>query len=84
MLGSQQNPGLINLSLRDIFKQKEIFENDYKVEINVSYVEIYNEILRDLLVEKSTKVLDLWDHPSKGVTLSNATVISVENTETIM
>lgn len=40
--------------------------------------------MRDLLVESSTKPLDLRDHPSKGVCLANAKVIKVENSTSIM
>lgn len=50
----------------------------------MSYVEIYNEYLRDLLVDKSKKQLDLRDHPQKGVVLANASVVKVEDSKSIM
>ena len=44
MLGDQQTEGLIFLSLRDIFGKK-----DENTTINISYLEIYNEQINDLL-----------------------------------
>ena len=44
MLGDQQTEGLILLSLRDIFSKK-----DENMTINISYLEIYNEQINDLL-----------------------------------
>lgn len=57
---------------------------DFDVEVKVSYIEIYNEYLRDLLVEKSKKQIDLRDHPSKGVCIANAKIIKVEDSNSIM
>jgi hypothetical protein len=43
-------------------------EAEKKFEIKVSYVEIYNEVIRDLLVANSKETyLDLRDDPEKGV-----------------
>ena len=53
--------------------------------VKVSYVEIYNENIRDLLAAKdNSKYLDLRDDPLKGVTLAGATEIIVENAEQVM
>ena len=55
MLGNQQTEGLILLSLRDIFSRK-----DSKSTVNISYLEIYNEQINDLLKEGSVnlKIVD--------------------------
>jgi kinesin family protein 18/19 len=54
--------------------------------IQVSYVEIYNEQIRDLLIPKDTSnvFLDLREDPIKGVSLSGATEIKVEAVEEVM
>ena len=44
MLGDERTEGLIIHSLRDIFGNKEA-----KNRINISYLEIYNEQINDLL-----------------------------------
>ena len=55
------------------------------MEIFVSYVEIYNEQIRDLLVPKENGAyLELRDDPIKGVMLSGATEITVESVEEVM
>lgn len=55
MLGSPDNPGILPCALRDIFKAIQTEkENQYKVVI--SYLEIYNEIINDLLIPGSTNL----------------------------
>lgn len=58
---------------------------DSDVDIFVSYVEIYNEQIRDLLMPKDNGLyLELRDDPIKGVTLAGATEITVESVEEVM
>lgn len=55
--------------------------------IQVSYVEIYNESIRDLLIPKdkdSNVYLDLREDPLKGVSLSGATEMRVDCVEEVM
>ena len=57
-------------SIRDV--------TDKKFEIKVTFVEIYNEIIRDLLVSNSKDTyLDLRDDPERGVQLSGVTEFQV-------
>ena len=84
MLGDSEKPGLCNLSLEEIFIK---IDNKTETEnlVQVSYVEIYNENIRDLLSPKENgKYLDLRDDPLKGVTIAGATEIIVENVEQVM
>lgn len=84
MLGNSKTPGLCNLSLQEIFTMLEE-KTDTENVVKVSYVEIYNENIRDLLAAKDTgKYLDLRDDPLKGVTLAGATEIIVQNAEQVM
>lgn len=55
MLGNQHTEGLIIYSLREIFSQKDI-----QGSIFISYLEIYNEQINDLLKEGSVnlKIVD--------------------------
>ena len=66
MLGTSSEKGIMSRSIGDLFKLLNNFKNkEYKME--VSYIEIYNEIIRDLLAEGN--VIDIHEDPGKGVIL---------------
>jgi len=65
MLGTPDRPGILPCSLRDIFKVIE-GDNEHEYHISVSYLEIYNEIINDLLVPGSGN-LRIKDDPTEGV-----------------
>ena len=55
--------------------------------VRCSYVEIYNEELRDLLGEDPSAKLDLKENPQKGVYVKDLTIITVKSIreiETVM
>ena len=65
MLGNSEVPGLSVLTVKDIIENiKRDEDRDYNVVI--SYVEIYNETIRDLLVPNSS-YLELRDDPIKVI-----------------
>ena len=67
MTGNTENPGIMYLIIRGMFDKIQN-ETEKKFEIKVSYVEIYNEVIRDLLVANSKETyLDLRDDSEKGV-----------------
>ena len=67
MTGTSDHPGIMYLIIRTMF-DKISKESEKKIEIKVSYVEIYNEVIRDLLVANSKETyLDLRDDPEKGI-----------------
>jgi len=69
MTGNTETPGIMYLIIEDMFKKIEL-DIDKTYEIRVSYVEIYNEIIRDLLVPNSKDTyLDLRDDHLRGVVL---------------
>lgn len=84
MLGNDEVPGLITLCLNHIFEKKQQL-SEKKVHIKVSYVEIYNEYIRDLLIPKENKTYcSLRDDPIKGVTIAGANCVEVDEPENIM
>ena len=63
MTGTNECPGIMYLILEDLFKQI-LGDNENNYDIRVSYVEIYNEVIRDLLVPNSKDTyLELRDDP---------------------
>ena len=63
MLGTSEVPGLCVLTINDIFQCiKRDVENDN--DVRITYVEIYNETIRDLLVPQNN-YLELRDDPLK-------------------
>jgi len=83
MLGNQQVPGIMLLTVKDIFETINTHYTDKEFTIIVSYVEIYNETIRDLLVP-SSGYLDLRDDPTRGTIISGATEHKAESMEQIM
>ncbi len=79
MLGTPDRPGILPCALRDIFKGIEAdTENEYR--ICVSYLEIYNEIINDLLVPGSTN-LKIKDDAVEGIIVAGLKKESVEDFE---
>lgn len=67
---------------------KELFEYakadvDNKYDIKITYVEIYNEVIRDLLVPNSGH-LELREDAIKGITIAGVTEYKVESVENVM
>ena len=58
--------GIIPRSFEHIFEAIDASEN-MKYLVHASYLEIYNEEIRDLLGTDAKKKLDLKEHPDKGV-----------------
>jgi len=74
MTGNQNSPGVMVLSLDDLFRLIKT-RTDLKFSVSMSYVEIYNEHIRDLLTGVNES-LDLRQHPLHGITIAG--VKSVE------
>ena len=79
MLGNNQNErGIMPRSVSDLFKLLQKQKNK-EFRIQVSYVEIYNEEIRDLLGNREE--LKLHEDPVKGVLLQGVKELYVENTD---
>ena len=47
MLGSTNNPGITFRTVMELYKRIEELKEESTVEIAVSYLEVYNEVIRD-------------------------------------
>ncbi|KAG6878252.1 hypothetical protein C0993_010024 [Termitomyces sp. T159_Od127] len=52
--GTDSNPGIIYLTMADLFQRIEDRKDDWDVEVMVTFLEIYNEEIRDLLAEPNS------------------------------
>ena len=68
MLGKGENPGVMVRSLSDLFElidQQRIISTTTEFKLKLSYMEIYNEAIRDLLSENEAS-LEIREDPQKG------------------
>lgn len=66
MLGTEDKPGIMFHTLKELFMKIKDYRIDRNYNIRVSFLEIYNEQIRDLIMV-SSEVLDLREDPVKGV-----------------
>ena len=68
MMGTKKEPGLIPQIAQNIFERIETASEieGVKSEVEVSYMEIYCEKVRDLLGKQSDKALRVREHPALG------------------
>lgn len=52
--GTESDPGIIYLTMADLFQRIEDRREDWNVEVSVTFLEIYNEEIRDLLAESGS------------------------------
>lgn len=85
MLGTPKAPGILPCTLRDIFNEinKDL---DHTYKIRISYLEIYNECINDLLVPGSTglKIKDDKEYGVKVVGLKSQQVWTFEQALILM
>ncbi|TBU08075.1 kinesin motor domain-containing protein [Hamiltosporidium magnivora] len=80
MDGIEDNPGIIPRSVSEIFEvSKELSKNNWKFEFIISFVEIYNENIVDLL-ENNTKKCDIR-HENDETYITNCTYKVIETLE---
>lgn len=75
MMGDNNNPGIIPLTVEEIFRQIEtIHQRDFL--IRVGYIEIYNEKIYDLLDNNKAEILKLHENASGEVNMQQTEVIA--------
>ena len=81
MLGTEEQPGIMMRSVRELFEAiGRESDRDYK--LKMSYVEVYNENIKDLLTGED-QWLDLREDQVKGVCVAGVTEIMTTNVEEI-
>ena len=70
------------LTIRGLFRK--VHQNqDGKLLVKISYLEVYNETIRDLLTS-SNSTLDLRQDPLKGICVSGLSEVVTSSTEEVI
>ncbi|RFU75049.1 kinesin family member 18 19 [Trichoderma arundinaceum] len=72
--GTAQHPGIIFLTMQELFEKIEERSQEKQTELTLSYLEIYNETIRDLLVPGGSKIgLALREDSNQAVAVPGLT-----------
>ncbi|KAF6003439.1 hypothetical protein F1559_000122 [Cyanidiococcus yangmingshanensis] len=74
MIGDHQNPGMIPLSVRQVFAHAaKLSEQGYTFSFEACFLEIYNEHIRDLLAKESVAAADSTEPNKFAIKVDRAT-----------
>lgn len=87
MMGTPEQPGLIPRTCEDLFQRIESSPSpDISYNVRVSYFEVYNEHVRDLLVPRTDPphYLRIRESPSEGPYVKDLTEVTARNYNELM
>uniref|UniRef100_A0A8D0DGG1 Kinesin-like protein n=1 Tax=Salvator merianae TaxID=96440 RepID=A0A8D0DGG1_SALMN len=82
MLGTPDEPGVMYLTMLELYKSIDRMKEEKHCAIAVSYLEVYNEQIRDLLVSSGS--LAVREDPQKGVLVQGLTLHQPKSAEEIL
>ena len=84
-INDEQGKGIIPRAVEALFDAVGEADESVEFTFNVTYVEIYMEMIRDLLDEKrSTVNLEIREDKVKGIFVENVTVVSVKSRQELL
>ncbi|XP_054351614.1 kinesin-like protein KIF19 [Pongo pygmaeus] len=83
MLGVDAEPGIYLQTLTDLFQAIEETQDTTDYSVSMSYLQIYNEVIRDLL-NPSSEFLDLREDSRGSIQIAGITEVSTSNAHEIM
>ncbi|KAL9674012.1 hypothetical protein QQ045_030276 [Rhodiola kirilowii] len=81
MLGTMENPGVMVLAIKDLFTKIRLRSYDGNHVVQLSYLEVYNETVRDLLAPGRPLVLR---EDKQGITAAGLTQYRAYSTDEVM
>ncbi|KAF8629621.1 hypothetical protein AX15_003358 [Amanita polypyramis BW_CC] len=87
MMGYGPDKGIIPLTCQELFNRVELrtaSDSNLNITVEVSYIEIYNEKVRDLLNPKNTGNLRVREHPSLGPYVEDLSKLVVSSYDEMM
>ncbi|NXA56020.1 KI18B protein, partial [Nothocercus julius] len=82
MLGSEKSPGIMYLTMVELYKRIEARKDEKSCEVLVSYQEVYNEQIHDLLEPKGP--LAIREDPEKGVVVQGLSFHQPKSAEQLL
>jgi kinesin family protein 18/19 len=83
--GTMDQPGIIFLTMKELFEKIEDLKDTKVVDVSLSYLEIYNETIRDLMEpENNGKLLTLREDANKRISVSNLSMHKPGSVEDVM
>uniref|UniRef100_A0A7N6FKV1 Kinesin-like protein n=1 Tax=Anabas testudineus TaxID=64144 RepID=A0A7N6FKV1_ANATE len=82
MLGSQNEPGVMYRTMKELFKRMDDAKDEKEFAVAFSYLEVYNEQIRDLLANAGP--LAVREDSSKGVVVQGLTLHQPKSAEHIL
>ncbi|XP_072940212.1 kinesin-like protein KIF18A isoform X3 [Epargyreus clarus] len=83
MIGSKENPGITYLTMEHLFYTINSFEREREFDIGVSYIEVYNENVYDLLKPSNTP-LQLREDSKYGVMVAGLTLNNIKTARELL
>jgi kinesin family protein 18/19 len=78
MFGNGEEPGIMIRTLNDLFNQLREKDLEFYYQIQLSYIEVYNENIYDLL-SNNKKMIEILSDPQKGFFLTGMTKKKINN-----
>jgi kinesin family protein 18/19 len=75
MIGTYTSPGIMTKTLHDLFEKVSHMRDDVNFQIKCSFLEVYNETIRDLL-NPTSEYLELREDPVKGMCVAGISEVS--------
>ena len=83
MLGDNDDMGIMLRAFLELFDRIETLSGERNYKVRVSYLEIYNEVVRDLL-NPSNAFLDVREDPHKGVMVSDLSELEAKKPQEVV
>lgn len=83
--GTMDYPGIIFLTMKELFEKIEELRDTKIIDVSLSYLEIYNETIRDLMQpDNGGKILTLREDANKRISVSNLSTHIPNSVEDVM
>ncbi|KAK6539236.1 kinesin-like protein Klp5 [Orbilia ellipsospora] len=83
--GTKQQPGIIFLTMEELFQRIDDLKSEKSIELSLSYLEIYNETIRDLLVPGGSKLgLNLREDSNSSISVAGLSTHRPCNVQEVM